>query len=88
LLTAFKKETPRLPFAGSDFLFKQETDKVLAVIPNQRAMLKTIEALKIPAHLFVSVVLEINEVSYLSILLLSSDKALQSSVLAGLRTDA
>jgi hypothetical protein len=88
LLTAVKKETPRLPFAGSDFLFKQEADKVLAVIPNQRTMLKTIEALKIPAHLFVSVVLEINEVSYLSILLLSSDKALQSAVLASLRTES
>jgi hypothetical protein len=85
LLTAVKKETPRLPFAGTDFLFKQESDRVIAVIPHKRAMLKGIEALSIPTHQFVSVSLEINEVSYLGLLLLSSDKALQSAVLTSLR---
>ncbi len=85
LYTAVKKETPRLPFAGSDFLFKQEADRVIAVVPQRRGMMPEIEALKIPAHQFVSVTLEINEVSYLGLVLLSSDKSLQAAVLASLR---
>jgi hypothetical protein len=85
LLTSVRKETPRLPFAGSDFLFKQEEDRVIAVIPNKRTMLKAIEALKIPLHQFVSVALDIHDVSYLGLLLLSSDKDLQSALLASLR---
>ena len=85
LLTAVKKETPRLPFGGSDFLFKQEVDRVLAVVPEGRGMLKTIEALKIPTHQFVSVSLDINDVSYVGLLLLSNDKSLQSALLASLR---
>lgn len=85
LLTAVRKETPRLPFAGSDFLFKQEADRLLAVIPNNRSVIKAIEALKIPAHQFVNVSLEINDVSYLGLLLLSNEKSLQTALLATLR---
>jgi hypothetical protein len=85
LLTAVKKETPRLPFEGSDFLFKQEADRVLAVVPEGKSMLKAIEALKIPAHQFVNVSLDINDVLYVGLLLLSGDKSLQSAFLGTLR---
>lgn len=88
LVGSIKKESPRLPFAGNDWVFKQEVDRVMAILPNQRIIPKGIEALGIPEHLFATVVVEVNEVTYLALLLLSSDLSIQSSVLRFLRENS
>ncbi|MDA4132266.1 MAG: hypothetical protein OK454_03965, partial [Thaumarchaeota archaeon] len=75
LLSATKIES-RLPFAGSDFLFKQEAHKVLAILPGldgekKKNLLRTIEALHIPPHQFATFSLDVNDIPYTGFILLS-----------------
>ncbi len=89
LLTASKAEQ-RLPFATSEVLFKQEAKRVLAVLPmiegeKKRALLKQIEALKIPSHQCIHFSLDIHDVPYTGVMLLSSEKELQDRVIAILK---
>ncbi|HEX2583069.1 MAG TPA: hypothetical protein VHL30_03030, partial [Chlamydiales bacterium] len=88
LLSAAKAES-RLPFAESEVLFKQESKRVLAVLPmiegeKKRALLKKIEELKIPTHQFIYFSLEIYDTPYMGVMLLSSEKALQDRFVATL----
>jgi len=86
LLGTIKKETPRLPFAGSDCFSKQESDRVLAVTQRTKTKLKAIDALQIAVHQLVTISLDLEQGSFLALLLLSSEKALQTSLLTALRT--
>jgi hypothetical protein len=70
-------------------LFKQESKRVLAVLPmiegeKKRALLKKIEELKIPTHQFIYFSLEIYDTPYMGVMLLSSEKALQDRFVATL----
>ena len=81
---------PSLIFATSEVLFKQEAKRVLAVLPmiegeKKRALLKQIEALKIPSHQCIHFSLDIHDVPYTGVMLLSSEKELQDRVIAILK---
>lgn len=91
LLTAAKNESQRLSFVGSDFLFKQESSRVLAVFPvadteKKRTFFKKVETLRIAPHQIANFSLDVNDVSYLGVLLLNADKAIQDAFLAILRS--
>ncbi len=81
LLAASKAES-RLPFAGNEISLKQESKRVLAVLPTiegekKRALLKKIEELKIPSHQFLHFSIDIYDTPYSGFMLLSSEKELQ-----------
>jgi hypothetical protein len=88
LLSATKNET-RLPFQGSDFLFKQEENRLLAVLPKvsgaqKQILLAKIQTLQIPSHQYATVSLEFQNFPYTGFLLLHVSKELQESFLQNL----
>ena len=88
LLSATKSES-RLPFLGSDFLFKQEPKRIFAILPmvdaeKKRHFFKNLESLVIPSHQLVHFALDVQDAPCLGFLLLSADKELQSRFLSAL----
>lgn len=86
LLSATKTES-RLPFLGSDFLFKQEPRRVYAILPmidadRKKAIFKNLEALQIPSHQFAHFSLDVHDSPCSGFLLLSPEKELQEKFLA------
>ncbi len=89
LFLAATKNESRLPFLGSDFLFRQEPRRAFAILPmvdaeKKKMYLKNLEALRIPAHQLVHFALEVNDMLCLGFLLLHSEKELQDRFLAAL----
>ncbi len=88
LLTATKTES-RLPFMGSDFLFKQEPRRVFAILPmidaeKKKTLFRNLEALQLPTHQFAHFSLDIHDSPCTGFLLLSPEKELQEKFLAAL----
>jgi hypothetical protein len=88
LLSATKTES-RLPFLGSDYLFKQEARRVYAILPmvegeKKKAIFKALEALRIPSHQLAHFSIEIHESPCTGFLLLSPEKELQEKFLAAI----
>ena len=89
LLIAATKSDGRLPFFGNDFLFKQEAQRVLAVLPGlsdvaQKNLQTRVDALQIPVHQSAHLTMEINGKSYVGRLLLHAEPALQEQFLQAL----
>jgi len=87
MLIAAAKTESRLPFAGNDFVFKQEPSRVLAVLPGlegekKRLLQKRIDALKIPSHQYATFCLDINDEPYTGVMLLNTEKEMQDRLLA------
>ena len=85
LLTATKTES-RLPFLGSDFLFKQEPRRVYAILPmidadRKKAIFKKLEELQIPSHQLAHFSLDVHDSPCSGFLLLSPEKELQEKFL-------
>lgn len=87
LLIAAAKNESRLPFCGSDFLFKQEARRLIAILPGiegekRKQLQKRIDALKIPSHQYATFSLDMNDELYTGVLLLNAEKDLQDRLLA------
>jgi hypothetical protein len=88
LISAGKRES-RLPFIGNDFLFKQEPNRLLAILPNldvekKRALLRKVEAIKIQNHQFATFSIDMNDEAYTGFMLLGADKEIQDQLLTTL----
>jgi len=86
MLIAAAKNESRLPFAGNDFVFKQEPRRLLAVMSGIEgeklgALQKRIDTLKIPSHQFATYCLDINDEPYVGVMLLNAEKELQDKLL-------
>ena len=89
MLLSSNKNESRLPFMGSDFLFKQEPRRVLAILPSiesdkKKILFRNLDALKIPTHQFAHFSFDLHEQPCTGLMLLSSDKELQEKFLAAI----
>lgn len=89
LLVSATRTESRLPFLGSDFLFKQEENRLFAILPRldgekRREFFKKLESLHIPNHCYIHASLDIDEIPYVGVVLLQADQALQAQFLRDL----
>lgn len=73
---------------NSDFLFKQESSRVMAIVPvdnrKKKFLQEKVASLSLPVHQFVTVSLEVDHSQYIGYLLLSEDKILQAKFIESL----
>ncbi|HEY4255508.1 MAG TPA: hypothetical protein VGM34_04100 [Chlamydiales bacterium] len=86
LLLSATKTQSRFPMQGNDFLFKQEEDRLLSVLPRvtgkqKLALFSRLEKLQIPSHQYATVSIEFQQLSYTGFLLLHASKELQERFL-------
>ena len=88
LLLQATKTLEGLHKKNSDFLFKQESSRVMAIVPvdcrKKNLLQERISLLALPVHQFVTVSVEVEHCQYIGYLLLSEDKMLQAKLIASL----
>lgn len=87
LLHSATKTESRLPFLGSDFLFRQDAKKVLAILPGldaeaKKTILQKIDRLQLPSHRFAHFTIDFNDATYSGMMLLESNKEIQNQFLS------